>query len=645
MEQTEIRLKKLRLENFKGARCEIFAFEGRNAAVYGDNAAGKTTIYDGLTWLLFGKDSRGQKDFDIKPLDSQGNVADHAAITEVEAEFIVSGTPLLLKRTYYEKWSTKRGSSEKSFDGHSSDYFVDGVPCKKNEFERRVEEVVAEDKFRLLTSVSYFPEVMSWQDRREVLFGLAGIHSDREILATDSRFAPLMDAIWAGTMEDYKKRLKAERSGLNTSRTDIPARIAENQERIRQLEALDFTGMEARAEDLRSKREGVLDSIRQAGSGALLDAQRVKLGSIRNDIQRLTLENNQYRSQQAQTDNRGQIAQQLTQEKYNVEFYARRIRMLDSQILSTENRLTECRIRWNRYNDMAFQGGICKACGQTLPQTALERAQAAFEAEKQQGKDKAVSDSQEAKAALESLRKEFAEFSQLEDAARTKVLSLEKQLEKLQSQIQPTIEDMPGYAAQLSALQEQADTVSSQIFQLESDQAQQTTELKAKARELEAQLTEVNHQLAKKGLLADLTARVEQLRQDARAAADALNAVDRMLSLCDDFTRYKVSFVEDTVNSLFSLAKFRLYREQLNGGVEDRCDVTYGGIPYGSLNNGARINVGLDIIRTLSRAYGISVPLFIDNAESVTKLESIGSQIIRLIVSENDKKLRCEYEN
>ncbi len=645
MEQTEIRLKKLRLENFKGARCEIFTFEGRNAAVYGDNAAGKTTIYDGLTWLLFGKDSRGQKDFDIKPLDSQGNVADHAAITEVEAEFSVSGTPLLLKRTYYEKWSTKRGSSEKSFDGHSSDYFVDGVPCKKNEFERRVEDVVAEDKFRLLTSVSYFPEVMSWQDRREVLFGLAGIHSDREILATDSRFAPLLEAMGPGTLEDYKKRLKAERSGLNTSRTDIPARMAENQERIRQLEELDFTGLEAQAEELRSKRERVLDSIRQAGSGALLDAQRVKLGALRNDIQRLTLENTQYRSQQVQTDNREQLMQQLSQEKYNVDFYARRIRMLDSQILSAESRLTECRTRWNRYNDMVFQGGTCASCGQTLPTEALERAQAAFETEKQQGKDKAIFDSQEAKAAMEGMRKELAEFSQLEDAARQKVHSLEKQLEELQSQVQPTIEDMPGYAAQISALQEQADMVCSQVFQLETNQAQRTAELKAQARELDNQLTEVNHQFARKGLLEDLTARVEQLRQEARAAADALNAVDRMLSLCDDFTRYKVSFVEDTVNSLFSLAKFRLYREQLNGGVEDRCDVTYGGIPYGSLNNGARINVGLDIIRTLSRAYGISVPLFVDNAESVTKLESIGSQMIRLIVSENDKKLRCEYEN
>jgi hypothetical protein len=63
------------------------------------------------------------------------------------------------------------------------------------------------------------------------------------------------------------------------------------------------------------------------------------------------------------------------------------------------------------------------------------------------------------------------------------------------------------------------------------------------------------------------------------------------------------------------------------------------------VKHGAKINVGIDIINTLSDAYGVRVPLFVDNAESVTKLESSSSQIIRLVVSENDKELRVNYEN
>jgi hypothetical protein len=116
-----------------------------------------------------------------------------------------------------------------------------------------------------------------------------------------------------------------------------------------------------------------------------------------------------------------------------------------------------------------------------------------------------------------------------------------------------------------------------------------------------------------------------------------------MLYLMDEYSRYKTRFVEDSINGLFRIARFRLFREQANGGIEDRCDVVYDGIPYISVNNGMKINLGIDIINTLSTAYGVRVPLFVDNAESVTNLEKCGSQIVRLVVSENDKELRVNY--
>ena len=68
--------------------------------------------------------------------------------------------------------------------------------------------------------------------------------------------------------------------------------------------------------------------------------------------------------------------------------------------------------------------------------------------------------------------------------------------------------------------------------------------------------------------------------------------------------------------------------------------MVYNGVPYMGLNTGAKINVGIDIINTLSRHYGVTVPLFIDNAEAVTKLLDCNAQVIRLVVSEMDKELR-----
>ena len=65
-------------------------------------------------------------------------------------------------------------------------------------------------------------------------------------------------------------------------------------------------------------------------------------------------------------------------------------------------------------------------------------------------------------------------------------------------------------------------------------------------------------------------------------------------------------------------------------------------VPFKSANNAARINAGLELIDTLAEYYGVELPVFVDNAESVTKLTQTQTQVIRLVVSEPDKTLRFE---
>ena len=128
----EIRLKQLHLENFKCHKSLTIAFDGRNTSIYGDNATGKTSIYDAFVWLLFGKDSsgNGEQTINIKPLDADGSVRDHNCVTEVEAVLLADGEEVSLKRTLREVWTTRRGNSEAVYGGNTSEYFVDGVPCK-----------------------------------------------------------------------------------------------------------------------------------------------------------------------------------------------------------------------------------------------------------------------------------------------------------------------------------------------------------------------------------------------------------------------------------------------------------------------------------------------------------------------------------
>lgn len=572
---TRIQIDKLRLENFKCHRKLELDFGGQNVAIYGDNAAGKTSVYDALTWLLFGKDSagNGEKNIDVKPLSAAGAVADHNAITSVEAALLVAGEPVTLKRTYREVWSTKRGGSAESFDGHTSEYYIDGVPCKKSAFDNRIREIVPEDTFRLLTSVSFFAQDLHWQKRRAVLFDIAGTLTDRKIMATDSRFSELSQTLGNMTLDDYRRKLTAERKQFAGAKTDIPARISECQKTVEDLECIDYESIKTEIDALEQEAEQVAAQIHGTG-GEKAERLRTELARVEQLLLR----------------DKAQLA------------------TCESVAATHERNIDESRARWIAVNQEAFTGAACPTCGRELPFDQLRAATEAFESRKQ------------------------SRLQEIERTAASQKAAMEQMMDRADQ-----------LRAEIRRTEERAATIRGALSVAGGAPADK--DLTARLADLRREIAGKWEIIGKRSALDHARNRISELQQEARNAAECLESIEASLYTVDEYTRYKARFVEDSINGQFHVAKFRLFREQANGGIEDRCDVLSDGVPYIGLNNGAKINVGIDIINTLSRHYGVAVPLFVDNAESVTHLEYAATQVIRLVVSESDKKLRCEYEN
>lgn len=570
-----IRIMRLVLENFKCHRYLELIFEGKNATIYGDNATGKTSIYDALTWLLFGKDSagNGEKNIDVKPLDSTGAVANHNAITSVEAVLQVEGERISLKRTYRELWSTKRGSTAETYDGNTSEYYIDGVPCKKNAFDSRIRELVPEEIFQLLTSVSYFAQDLHWQKRRAVLFDVAGTMTDREVMATDSRFAALSQTIGNMSLDDYRRKLAAEKKNLTGIKTDIPARISECQRTVDDLERIDYESIKAEIAALEYEMEQIAVGIRNAGTG---EAERLQAELSR--LEQLLLRD------EAQ------------------------LRTCENAVAAHERNINDSRARWIAVNQESFAGGICPTCGRDLPFDQVRAAADAFESGK--------------RSRLQEIERTAASQKEAKEQAAERVAQLRAEIQQAEESA-ATIRDTLSVAGDSSTYKVLTDRLA----------------------DLRRQIAEKWEIVGKRSSLDSARKRISELQQEARNATECLEVIEAALYTVDEYTRYKTRFVEDSISSHFRMAKFRLFREQANGGIEERCDVIYNGVPYMGLNNGAKINAGIDIINTLSRHFGVAVPLFVDNAESVTNLEYAAAQTIRLVVSAADKKLRCEYEN
>lgn len=646
----KMQLISLALENFKcHERLEI-RFDGRNASIYGQNAAGKSSIYDGLTWLLFGKDSHGKKDFDIKPLAPDGSVKDHGAITSVSAVLLVNGEERVLRRTYYEIWSTKRGNAESSFDGHSSDYFLDGVPCKKTEFTRWVGEIINENAFRLLTSITYFAAEMPWQERRAALFDVAAVAEDEEILASDVRFNPLTEAMKGLSLDGFRKKLTVRRKELNRVSNDTPARLDECAKTVTDLCSIDFDALERQKRQVQDRRTAAQRELAQAEQdGGQMELQN-QLSSVRNELGRLENENAAYRLKQragsGQKEKEMEQVRQAINALHAQENRCRRdLEYLRKRQKQLEDEVAGYRARWTAIHSEQFQGGVCPTCGQNLSADKLEASRSAFEQDKSDRKAKAVADANRAKAVLKGIQEDAARLEQELAEGLKQVEELNSRLHQLEEAPEAEITDMEDYAVRKAELEVETAELQKKLDTLDEQSAVQRKGLRDTLDDLNKELDRISGELAKKTALDYAKGRMEELRKGANAAANELNQVDGLLFLCEEFLRYKARFIEESINRRFSLVRFRLFREQINGGLEDCCDVTVNGVPYATgLNSGARVNAGIDIINTLSRHYDAQVPLFVDNAESVTRLEQADTQVIRLVVSENDKELRLELQ-
>ncbi len=644
---TNIRIMRMALENFKCHKSLTIDFDGRNATIYGDNATGKTSVYDALMWLLFSRDSKGNgdKSIEVKPLGENGEVKDHNAITEVEAVLLVNGEEISLRRTYREVWSTKRGSSTESFDGHTSEYYINSVPVKKTAFSEKVDELVSEDVFKLLTNTSYFADTISWQDRRAVLFRVAGVMDDRSIMATDDVYRPLQEAMGRLSVDEYKAKLMAERKGYVGAKNDIPARISECEKTIADVEGLDFDGARAEVEALTAQRESLEAQILTIEHDSAVEGKRIQIREAQITLAELESENRAYRAAQS-TGVVDMTALKRDYVRYHTELETktRAVVRERERLADMDKQIAACRERWIAVNAETFKSGVtCPTCGQTLPAAQIQAAAEAFEASKRNRHREIEATANALKAARADVEARIRALEEEIELAKVCMEAKQEEIKRAEAAyVEPT--DMDGYAEKREAISDRINTLGGELTDMVMNTSRVRGELQGEVEKIKDAIRAQMGIIGRESLLAYSRERIEVLRGEARDAATALDAVERMLYLIDEFIRYKTRFVEDSINGLFRIVRFRLFREQANGGIEPRCDVVYNGVDYINLNNGAKINVGIDIINALSRAYGVQVPLFVDNAESVTRMEAADGQIIRLVVSENDKEVRVSYE-
>lgn len=651
-----MRLIALTLRNFKGIKSFTLDTQGGNADLFGDNATGKTTLFDAFTWLLFDKDSQNKKDFEIKTL-GKDNQPMHGLEHEVEATLDVDdGHAINLRKVYKEKWTKKRGSASAEFTGHTTDYFIDSVPVKKSEYEARIAEIASEDIFKLLTSPTYFNEQLHWEKRRQILLEVCGDISDEEVIASDKALAELPKILGNHSLEDYRKIIAARRVKINDELKKIPVRIDEVTQGLPDLSNFERNELQVDIDSLRERIREKEQELSRIESGGEIAEKRVQLKEAEGDL--IILKNQLQGKISEQIEAKRRELQQLKSNIYDLQSEARNkkdaLNYCQQQIAKFETEMATLREKWHQVNNEQFsfeQSDTCPTCGQSLPaeklNAAREKALAAFNRSKAERLEFITANGKERKQSAELHQGEIQTLNDEIQSAEAKAEEYAQKARELELLIENMLKDScayqedPAYVAKVGEKQ----TLEEQMKQLLQDAAVVNDGVKKEIEELGGVLLEKQTCLAKFDQYEKGQTRIEELKAQERDLAAEYEKLEGELYLTEEFIRAKVNLLEEKINSKFKLARFKLFNTLVNGGVEECCETLYNGVPYsGGLNNGHRNAVGMDIINTLSEHYGFYPPIFVDNAESITVLPEMTAQVIRLVVSENDKVLRVETE-
>lgn len=649
---------KLKTSNFKGVPLDI-DFKGKSADIYGDNGTGKTTVADAVWWLLFNKNSNNDTKFDIKPIGKDGQEK-HNAEYSVEAGFkLDNGTTVSLKKVLTEKWTRKRGSAVKENTGNETKYFIDGTPNTMNKFNAYIKETfVSEDIFQLLTNVHHFAENIDWKQRRELILNVCGDVAQDAVFQANPDIKELADLIGNKSINDFKATVEAQKASINSEIKIIPPKISELQSSICELESENQLQLESQRGTLKEQMEKLNKSIAELESGSndiniktriasislKIASERSKSINAMNDIRE--------GQNKAIREARGKLEKQemelRSQESFqkiisdSISNYEEAITSLAAEFDSIQSEVNDA---ISKYDNTQAETK-CSLCGQPLSPDMVAKIKA--EAEERLKKYLAQQSEK-----LDKINQKGKEIMEQQKKGKHTLTELKAKMDKVRGEmpkLQQAVEEAEKRAAEPQAVEKSEAQVKlelekaeleKQLGKCEQNNNPEKDRLSAEVADTQKQLDEVEEKLADLRSAAKTKQRIKELMHQQQKYSQDYEELCRQLSLTEEFTKTRVQLLENNVSKKFKLAKFKMFHEQINGGLTECCEPMYDGKPYKALNTGLQYNIGLDIIRTLDKYYKFYPPVVIDNAESITRLDTdIDAQVIRLIVSEQDKKLR-----
>ena len=672
-----IKIKRVEMYHFRGFTKKVVDFGDEVTNIYGGNGTGKSTIRNAFLWCLFGRDAEGRTNFEIKHRDESGETADKVDAT-VRITLDVDGMETVLERTLREVWSKRRGEAEEVYTGNETVVSVNEVPMNVTQYKEKVEEIVTEGLFQLITTPEYFL-TLPWKEQRAILFDLVGGVEDAEVAERRADFATLLDELAGKSLEEYKREIAAKKRKAREELDGIQPRIDQTEKlRAETTPEIASEKATARIEEIDKKLEDLdsrLAEEQRSGdewSDKLIIEKKEQLLRLRERLSALVEERGRAdeRSRKEQRERREEAWRNVSEKAVELGEYTRKraeqveerarcLRAIEEDLEPRFKRLEtdveRLRAEYRAISSEEWTGEeVCPTCKRRLPEEQIEQARELYNGTKL--------------AELEELRERGSGLNAEKNRVQVEIETKRQEIKTLDSVIEihdKALEDCvrarkeaeEAYDAIGSAaphlMSEEERGVRSEISDVETDieqlqaegrkGAERITEpLRAEVAALKSERRELDAVLAGWKSVVVYDDNIEWLEKEGKRLASLIAGLEEREEQVADFTRAKVQAVEERINSAFERVRFQLYSHTIEGSEQETCIPLIDGIPYAVANTAGQMNAGLDVIRVICEREGVRAPIFIDNRERVTEIIPMeGHQIINLRVAE-DEWLRVE---
>lgn len=644
----KIEIKNLKITNFKGIKSLEFNFNDQTT-IEGQNKTGKSTIVDAVIFLLHGKNAEDKKDFCIKPLDKDNNVIPKLE-NIVEANLLIDGLSTILKKTHREKWQKKHGDLESSFIGNETLYEINGVPKKQKEYHEFVNGLIDEKLFKLVTSPTYFNS-LHWDIRRQMLIDLVGNINDNDVIEmmpnVEHGDTILFFLNQNKTLIDAKKEISAKTKRIKSELALIPSRIDEAQRN--KPDVLDFAKLNKDLEVKQTELAKIDKKLQDKSEATKLfyedkSSKQKEVGEINEAIVKLKNDNASDFNSKKQ-----EITNSLTINRRELELLVAPKTAHLTSYENVVNKLTEAnkllRQEWDDINDSVFEinesDKICPTCKQELSNLAevSETLKENFNLENIKKKEKITTEGKENAAEIKLSLTKIEEHIDSVVKFDTESINIGQSIKNLETQLL-NLTLPPLNSVELGDLNTKKESKELEIDSMIP--IDNPFELNEQKKGINQEIDALKAELLKETRINEINNRVQELNNSEKEKAQAIADLERTELAIMNFVQTKMSFIEDKVNGMFELCKFKMFETQINGARKEACETLVNGVPYNSdLNTGHKVLGGLDIIKTFSKHYNISAPVFVDNAESVTEeFPQMDAQMVYLYAKKGVKTLK-----